>query len=137
MGRPLSRRPVRLRRMADATAATLLPGLMHILETEAPGVSIQVQPLTTRDPREVLDDETADLAVGYFPFVLAEMTASISPSEWFVPRLRVEDPFTDTMQMGQLRVLGEVKSWAPSPIPRIQGLRSKNSCQTDSGPRPA
>ena len=61
--------------MADATAATLLPGLLHLLETEAPGVSIQVQPLTTRDPREVLDDETADLAVGYFPFVLAEMTA--------------------------------------------------------------
>lgn len=61
--------------MADATASTLLPGLMHILETEAPGVSVHVQPLTTRDPRVVLDDETADLAVGYFPFVVAEMTA--------------------------------------------------------------
>ena len=61
--------------MADATAATLLPSLMHILETEAPGVSIQVQPLTTRDPRDMLDEELADLAVGYFPFVVAEMTA--------------------------------------------------------------
>ena len=61
--------------MADATAATLLPHLTHILETEAPGVSIRVQPLTTRDPRAVLDEEMADLAVGYFPFVLAEMTA--------------------------------------------------------------
>ncbi|GAB2486181.1 MAG: LysR family transcriptional regulator [Comamonas sp.] len=61
--------------MADATTATLLPHLVDILEAEAPQVSLQVQPLTTRDPRPVLDDESADLAVGYFPFVLAEMTA--------------------------------------------------------------
>ena len=61
--------------MADATGAELIPGLVDILETEAPGVSIQVLPLTTRDPRRMLDDESADLAVGYFPAVLADLTA--------------------------------------------------------------
>ncbi|KZB83135.1 hypothetical protein [Amycolatopsis regifaucium] len=48
------------------------------------------------------------------PEVLAEMTDTISPAEWFVPRLRGGSPFTETMQMGQLRVLGVVKSWAPA-----------------------
>lgn len=61
--------------MADATGAELIPGLANILETEAPGVSVQVLPLTTRDPRPMLDDESADLAVGYFPAVLADLTA--------------------------------------------------------------
>ncbi len=61
--------------MADATGAELIPGLVDILESEAPAVSIQVLPLTTRDPRRLLDDESADLAVGYFPAVLADLTA--------------------------------------------------------------
>ena len=61
--------------MADATGAELIPGLVDILETEAPGVSVQVLPLVTRDPRRLLDDESADLAVGYFPAVLADLTA--------------------------------------------------------------
>ena len=61
--------------MADATAATLVPALVEILEREAPGVAIRVLPLTTRDPRQLLDDEAADMAVGYFPAVLADLTA--------------------------------------------------------------
>ncbi len=61
--------------MADATAATLVPDLVKILEREAPGVAIRVLPLTTRDPRRLLDDEAADMAVGYFPAVLADLTA--------------------------------------------------------------
>mgnify|MGYP000219755763 CR=1 FL=1 len=32
-------------------------------------------PLTTRDPRPLLDDGEADMAVGYFPAVLADLTA--------------------------------------------------------------
>lgn len=46
--------------------------------------------------------------------LLDEMVRTIRPDEWFVPRLRAGNPFTDTMQMGQLRVLGVVKSWAPA-----------------------
>lgn len=62
--------------MADATAAELVPGLLATIEQEAPGVSIRIVPLSTRDPRRLLDQETADLAIGYFPAVLADMTAS-------------------------------------------------------------
>ena len=67
--------------MADATAAELIPGLIDILEHEAPGVSMRVVPLTTRDPRRLLDEETADLAVGYFPLVLADLTARAQGGE--------------------------------------------------------
>ena len=61
--------------MADATAAELMPGLVEILETDAPGVSMRVLPLTTRDPRPLLDEGQIDLAVGFFPAVLAGLTS--------------------------------------------------------------
>ncbi len=61
--------------MADATGATLIPPLIEIVERDAPGVSLRVVPLTTRDPRRLLDDEAADMAVGYFPAVMADLTA--------------------------------------------------------------
>ena len=61
--------------MADATGATLIPPLIEIVEREAPGVSLRVVPLTTRDPRRLLDDESAVMAVGYYPAVLADLTA--------------------------------------------------------------
>ena len=61
--------------MADATAAELVPHLVDIIEAEAPGVSLRVVPLATRDPRKLLDEETVDLAVGYFPAVSADLTA--------------------------------------------------------------
>lgn len=61
--------------MADATAGTLVPNLVPILEREAPHISIRIVPLTTRDPRSLLDAESADMAVGHFPAVLADLTA--------------------------------------------------------------
>jgi DNA-binding transcriptional LysR family regulator len=61
--------------MSDATAATLVPGLVEMMEREAPGISVRVVPLTTRDPRRLLEEESADMAVGYFPAVLADLTA--------------------------------------------------------------
>lgn len=67
--------------MADATAAELIPGLVQVLDHEAPGVTIRVVPLTTRDPRRLLDEEAADLAVGYFPAVLAGLTAQAQAGE--------------------------------------------------------
>ena len=67
--------------MVDATAAELMPGLVETLEREAPGVSIRVVPLTTRDPRRLLDEETCDLAIGYFPSLLADLTASEQSGE--------------------------------------------------------
>ena len=62
--------------MADATAAELVPGLLAAVEREAPSISIRVVPLSTRDPRGLLDQEKADLAIGHFPAVLADLTAS-------------------------------------------------------------
>ena len=43
----------------------------------------------------------------------------IDPVEWPVPRLRLDNPYRDLMQLGQLRVLGVLKPWAP---PRSYGL---------------
>ncbi len=61
--------------MADATAAELMPALVETILSDAPGVSIRVMPLTTRDPRRLLDEGHYDLAVGFFPAVLADLTA--------------------------------------------------------------
>ncbi len=61
--------------MADATAATLIPPMFSLLEREAPGIGIRVLPLTTRDPRSLLEAGEADMAVGYFPAALADLTA--------------------------------------------------------------
>ena len=61
--------------MADATAAVLIPGLIEVMDREAPGVPIRVVPLATRDPRRLLEDEAVDLAIGYFPAALADLTA--------------------------------------------------------------
>jgi DNA-binding transcriptional LysR family regulator len=57
--------------MADATAALLVPPLVATLEREAPGVSLRVLPLNTRDPRHLLATQDIDLAIGYFPAALA------------------------------------------------------------------
>jgi DNA-binding transcriptional LysR family regulator len=61
--------------MADATAAELMPALVRQIGEEAPSVTLRVVPLTTRDPRRLLDEGEADLAIGHFPAALADMTA--------------------------------------------------------------
>lgn len=61
--------------MADATAAELIPALSKIFESEAPLASLRVIPLTTRDPRKLLLENAAHIAVGHFPAVLADLTA--------------------------------------------------------------
>jgi len=61
--------------MADATAAELMPGLIRIVEREARAVSLRVLPLTTRDPRRMLEQEEVDVAIGYFPAVIASLAA--------------------------------------------------------------
>jgi DNA-binding transcriptional LysR family regulator len=61
--------------MADATAAKVVPGLMAVLAEQAPGVTLRVLPLTTRDPRSLLESGEVDLAIGHFPGVMAELGA--------------------------------------------------------------
>lgn len=53
--------------MADATATALVPPIVRVIENSAPQVSLRVQPLSTRDPRALLEAGEADVAVGYFP----------------------------------------------------------------------
>lgn len=60
--------------MADATAASLIPPMVYLIESEAPGVTLRVLPLTTRDPRDLLESSEIDAAIGYFPVALAEVT---------------------------------------------------------------
>jgi DNA-binding transcriptional LysR family regulator len=57
--------------MADATAAMLIPSLIAHLQTDAPNVNLRLLPLTTRDPRTMLEGGDVDLAVGYFPATVA------------------------------------------------------------------
>ena len=67
--------------MADTTAAELLPPLVALITAHAPGVSLRVVPLTTRDPRRMLDEGQADLAIGYFPAVMSDLTARAQAGE--------------------------------------------------------
>jgi DNA-binding transcriptional LysR family regulator len=67
--------------MADATAAELIPGLIKVMDQQAPGISVRVVPLTTRDPRRLLEQDQAGLAIGYFPAVLASLTAQAQGGE--------------------------------------------------------
>ena len=67
--------------MADATAAELMPPLVDVITAQAPDVSLRVVPLTTRDPRRLLDEGQADLAIGNFPAVMADLTARAQAGE--------------------------------------------------------
>ncbi|HEX3142037.1 MAG TPA: LysR family transcriptional regulator [Rhizobacter sp.] len=59
--------------MADATAAVLLPPLVDHIEAQQARVNLRVLPLTTRDPRALLERGDIDVAVGYFPEAVAEL----------------------------------------------------------------
>jgi DNA-binding transcriptional LysR family regulator len=68
--------------MADATAALWLPSLVRKIENEAPNVNVRMAPLTTREPRPMLLRGDIDLAVGFFPGVVAQLAGgqiSVSP----------------------------------------------------------
>ncbi len=59
--------------MADATAALWLPSLVRSIERDAPRVNIRMVPLTTREPRPMLLRGDIDLAIGFFPGVVAQL----------------------------------------------------------------
>jgi DNA-binding transcriptional LysR family regulator len=61
--------------MADATAALLAPALVQAIEREAAQANLRLLPLTTRDPRQLLEGGDADLAVGYFPEAITAVLA--------------------------------------------------------------
>ena len=53
--------------MADATAAVVVPPLMAVLDAQRSRSALRFVPLPTRDPRALLAQGDADLAVGFFP----------------------------------------------------------------------
>ncbi|MCH7342685.1 LysR family transcriptional regulator [Pelomonas sp. CA6] len=59
--------------MADSTAALVLPPLMAQLEQARALANVHVLPLTTRDPRGLLEQGEADFALGYFPSAVAAL----------------------------------------------------------------
>ncbi|HJU71701.1 MAG TPA: LysR family transcriptional regulator [Paucimonas sp.] len=59
--------------MADATAVLWLPALVRSIESEASGVNVRMVPLTTREPRPMLLRGDIDLAIGFFPGVVAQL----------------------------------------------------------------
>ena len=61
--------------MADATAVLLMPALIRKLEGEESLANLRVLPLTTRDPRPLLEHGEADMALGYFPDVMATLVS--------------------------------------------------------------
>jgi DNA-binding transcriptional LysR family regulator len=61
--------------MADATAALWLPFLVRSIEREAPGLNVRMVPLTTREPRPMLLRGDIDLAIGFFPGVVAQLAS--------------------------------------------------------------
>jgi DNA-binding transcriptional LysR family regulator len=61
--------------MADATAALWLPSLVRSIEKDAPRMNIRMVPLTTREPRPMLLRGDIDLAIGFFPGVVAQLTS--------------------------------------------------------------
>ena len=61
--------------MADATAALMVPVLVSALQREQARVDLRFIQLTTRDPRQLLEQGHADIALGFFPEVAAEQDA--------------------------------------------------------------
>jgi DNA-binding transcriptional LysR family regulator len=61
--------------MADATAALIVPEVVKLLSATQSLVDMRLLPLSTRDPRPMLDQGEADAAIGFFPEVAAAQAA--------------------------------------------------------------
>ena len=94
------RDPVQLRiAMADATAALLAPALVARIEEGEALVNLRVLPLTTRDPRRLVESGDADLAVGYFPELVTTIVAQGRDSHLLHARL-YESRYVCVMRSG-------------------------------------
>jgi DNA-binding transcriptional LysR family regulator len=61
--------------MTDAGAALLAPALVMAIEREQALCNLRVLPLTTRDPRRLIQQGEADVAVGHFPETVTAVLA--------------------------------------------------------------
>lgn len=93
--------------MADATAAVLLPPLIDHIEAEQALVNLRVIPLTTRDPRALVERGEIDVAVGYFPEAIAELVSQGTQSALRHQRLN-ESEYVCVMRRGHPLAEGEL-----------------------------
>ena len=93
--------------MADATAAMLLPPVVHGIERAESLANLQVVPLTTRDPRRLIERGEADVAVGYFPSAIAALLAQGPDSPLRRERL-YESEYRCVMRRGHPLARGEL-----------------------------
>lgn len=77
--------------MADATAAMLMPPMVCAIESLQALANIRVVPLTTRDPRKLLEQGDADVAVGYFPTAMTAVVAQGPDSPFRRERLSTSE----------------------------------------------
>jgi DNA-binding transcriptional LysR family regulator len=68
--------------MADATAAVILPRLAAAFQRERARIALHVEPLTSRDPRGLLERGAADAAIGFFPDVVRTLDAAMVQTEF-------------------------------------------------------
>jgi DNA-binding transcriptional LysR family regulator len=61
--------------MADATAAVIVPPIVRALDAGRALVDLRFVPLSSRDPRALLEQGGADLALGFFPELPAALAA--------------------------------------------------------------
>lgn len=85
--------------MADATAATLMPPLVADIEQTRALVNLRVLPLTTRDPRSLLEHGEVDFAIGYFPDAVAALSSQGSHATLHHERLW-DDEYVCVMRKG-------------------------------------
>ncbi|MCR5884476.1 LysR family transcriptional regulator [Rhizobacter sp. J219] len=93
--------------MADATAAVLLPPLIDHIEAQQALVNLRVIPLTTRDPRSLVERGEIDVAVGYFPEAIAELVSQGAQSALRHQRLN-ESEYVCVMRAGHPLAEGEL-----------------------------
>lgn len=93
--------------MADATAAVLLPPLIDHIEAQQALVNLRVVPLTTRDPRSLVERGEIDVAVGYFPEAIAELVSQGVQSALRHQRLN-ESEYVCVMRRGHPLAEGEL-----------------------------
>ena len=93
--------------MADATAAMLMPSLVQQIEQGQALANLRVIPLTTRDPRPLLERGEVDFAVGYFPDAVANLVAQGSASPIHHERL-YDSQYVCVMRRGNPLAEGEL-----------------------------
>jgi DNA-binding transcriptional LysR family regulator len=65
--------------MADATAAVVMPGLVEDWQCQGVASALHVVGLDSRDPRPLLEQGHADVAVGFFPDVARDLAGQDGP----------------------------------------------------------